>query len=570
MSADARLRHTGLRLLALVFWAVAAGGHAQEGDVLMQPSPVQAPAGPVTLVPLPEPDLARTEETVAQAVIGARQSLIERVASGSATADELGSAYGEIGELYHAQHFYGPATAAYENAERLQPDEFRWPYYQGILAHELRNELDKAVRAFERARAIRPEHPQTKVRLARVYLDLGRPADAQALLEQVADEEPVRAAALFTLGQVLVATRRYQEAIEVLNQALALSPQATRIHYLLGMAYRGAGDVDQARSHLAQHGTAQPELPDPLLEDLDRRLAGVQSLFFRATVAVRDGDFEQAIAAFEEALARDPDNVNGRISLARSHYLNGDMEAVGRILGEVLEQAPDNDLALFLMAVWLDDQGRREEALDYYRRTLAVTPDHPGAATYLADALMTQGAFAEAADYYRIVVRQVPDNRPAWMMWALALMRASDDHGPALAVLEEALAAFPDEVMFQYVLARLLAASPDAQVRDGARARRLAQALFDQSNVLENAETLAMAYAEDGAFDLAVSQQQNCVDAAKASWRLDLIPQLRANLALYEAGKASREPWPAHHPVFRPAPVDVYMVFREYPTRSAY
>jgi tetratricopeptide (TPR) repeat protein len=251
-------------------------------------------------------------------------------------------------------------------------------------------------------------------------------------------------------------------------------------------------------------------------------------------------------------------------------FLHGERELAVEELQRALAEAPEDDLALFLMGVWLEDRGRGDEAREYYRRALAVNPEHGGAAHYLANRLMLSGDYGRAAEHYRTVVEQFPDNEPAWMMLALALIRADPDHRRAVAVLEEGMAGLQQPVLLRSVLARLLAASPDERVRDGGRAREIAAALFAGANNLDNAETLAMAYAEDGDYGLAVKQQRKIIEAAKGAWRFDVVPRLEANLARYEAGEPCREPWASDDPVFRPAPVDAYMTFREYPTRRAY
>jgi hypothetical protein len=66
--------------------------------------------------------------------------------------------------------------------------------------------------------------------------------------------------------------------------------------------------------------------------------------------------------------------------------------------------------------------------------------------------------------------------------------------------LVEATRLHPDDPQLRHALARLLAAAPDDQVRDGARALSLAQGLLATDSTTELGETLAMAYAEVGSF----------------------------------------------------------------------
>ena len=60
--------------------------------------------------------------------------------------------------------------------------------------------------------------------------------------------------------------QQYAQAIKYLEAALALEPQASRIHYPLAMAYRGLGDRRNAEAHLRQRGDVEVPSADPLLE----------------------------------------------------------------------------------------------------------------------------------------------------------------------------------------------------------------------------------------------------------------------------------------------------------------
>jgi hypothetical protein len=124
--------------------------------------------------------------------------------------------------------------------------------------------------------------------------------------------------------------------------------------------------------------------------------------------------------------------------------------------------------------------------------------------------------------------------------------------------------------MLTYPLARLLATSPVAGVRDGERALRLAEQLFAQFNSLEHAEVLAMAQAEVGRFEDAAALQRNAVEATAAAGRFELLPRLQENLSRYESGQACRSPWADGDPIFQPAPIDAVAAFRNYPTVAAY
>jgi hypothetical protein len=103
-------------------------------------------------------------------------------------------------------------------------------------------------------------------------------------------------------------------------------------------------------------------------------------------------------------------------------------------------------------------------------------------------------------------------------------------------------------------LARLLVASPDADVRDATRAVGMLQALSQVLRDVSFGETIAMAMAEVGRFDEAVAWQRRSIDFARRAGHEELAEQMWNRLRLYEDRQPCREPWQAGDPIFLPSP----------------
>jgi tetratricopeptide (TPR) repeat protein len=506
---------------------------------------------------------------VQEALTAARSELGMLVDNPATPRETLAQSYGEMAGFYHAHHLYTTAEACYVNAETLAPTVFRWPYLLGYVYQQASNP-SAAVTAYQRALRIRPDYAPAKMRLAEVHLELNQPEPAEPLLRKLVDVDEVRAAALFRLGRLSFDRKDYQHAVNYYQQALEARPQATRIHYTLAMAYRGLGDVERARVHLQQRGDGEPRIEDPLVDDLGMLLKGARPHLFRAIESVRAGHYEDARRGFSEALAIDPDNVNARVSYARVLYLMGDRAGARRELEEVLRRDSNHALGNFLMGLLVEEAGSQEAALGYYHQTLTADPEHSGAHYLLGNVFMREGKFAVAAQHYLKTLEQEPDHYPARLMAAMASFKTGASCKHTRAWIEEGINRHPKDTKLAFVLARLLACCPDDSGRDGQRALELAQTLYDEFNALENAETLAMAYAEVGRFDDAAVLQQNAIEATVAAGAFFYLPRLEENLALYQNGRICRKPWSAGDTIFLPPEFDAYGPFREYPTLHAY
>src|SRR5262249_2369232 len=101
----------------------------------------------------------------------------------------------------------------------------------------------------------------------------------------------------------------------------------------------------------------------------------------------------------------------------------------------------------------------------------------------------------------------------------------------------------PTNIMALNNLAWLLAAAPDASIRNGPRAISVATKAVELSggNAPEYLSTLSAAYAESGDFAAAISTVQRALELPAAKARASLAESLKAKLKLYEAREPFRD-----------------------------
>ena len=138
------------------------------------------------------------------------------------------------------------------------------------------------------------------------------------------------------LGEIALRDGRFSEAVQYLEAALDRAPDAASVHYSLGMAYRGLGRLDQARSHLARRATSRLRPADPIVDALAALLRGERAQMILGRRAYEAGQFEEATAAFRKAVEASPSNAEARLGLGMALAQMGN--AAGAI--EQLEAAP--------------------------------------------------------------------------------------------------------------------------------------------------------------------------------------------------------------------------------------
>jgi len=296
------------------------------------------------------------------------------------------------------------------------------------------------------------------------------------------------------LGAAYLTLGRAEEAVAHLRRAVDLGRGSALP--VLGDALRRAGRASEALEVLRRAADARPD--DAFAQ---------RSLGFALAAA---GEMEQARARFERALVLDPRDLAARLGL-----------------GDVLLT-----------------EGHAEDALAQYSRAAEILPDLGEAQLGRGNALARLGRTAEARDAWREAVRLAPRLAAASVRLSQALF-AEGAYAEALAVLREAARLDPANLGLGYNVVLLLAAAPDAGVRDGPQALELARELERRAGVrAETLDAVAAALAECGRFEEAASTEARARAMASAAGDSALAAQIDQRLELYRRGEPYRLPRP--------------------------
>ena len=511
------------------------------------------------LLPVELPNVSGMHSSVQEQLRSAYRSL-EALESDRETALSVRSeAFGRLGMLLLAGDYLDAAEPSLRNASLLAPDQFRWMYYLGYLAQQ-QGDLARAARYFEQAHRVQPNDFPVLIRLITAYLDLGQPEAAEPFLDRVRVLGPDRQVVRYQQGRAAASKQDYTSAVEHFEAALRLDPKATIIHYPLAMAYRGLGDLEQASQHLNRSGGTTDggftggvmmDLADPLLAELVTVLRSPAVYRQLALEADANGDWLGAARQFEMAVEMEPEDTDLRVSLAMAYERAGQAVAALSELEVAVELDPQLAQAHYLMGTLYERAGRDQEALDRYRAAITYDPSSPEAQLLFANTLRRLGFVEASLAPYRQVLELDADTDEAQFGEALALVWLGR-HREARARLEEATSRQPGHPAFATALARLLAASPDAQVRNGRRAFELIEVVVENYKTTAVAETMAMALAELGEFRGAAEWQQLAMDVARDAGQSALAQEMSANLGLYQRGEPCRTPWRDDEPEHRP------------------
>jgi putative PEP-CTERM system TPR-repeat lipoprotein len=299
----------------------------------------------------------------------------------------------------------------------------------------------------------------------------------------------------------------YKAAIAELQQVLRAAPDATTARLLLGIALLSQGTLEQAEAELSKLLTEHPEniavrkalaqvylarqRPDAarrtLAEAGEPVRSDAQFDWLMATALIQTGSEKEGIDRLEKSVASMPNQVEGRIRLARAYLASGrTAEATAQLeslpqearnaevqrllffakvagkepaaakahIEQLLAANPKDASLAALAGEYSLGQGDLGSARAYLTGSLALEPDNVSVRLILAQLEARESKLDEAEKQLHRILEIEPGHQGAYLgLSGLALLRG--DRPQAMKVLEQAIAANPAAVETRLQLAQL-------------------------------------------------------------------------------------------------------------------
>ena len=182
---------------------------------------------------------------------------------------------------------------------------------EAIRLHQA-GQLDAAVPRYRRSLTLSPDQPDALQNLAGALNDLGRPAEALALLDRALALRPLYPIAHFTRGNALWALEQADDAIAAYGVALSQKPDFAAVFEARSLVLAGEGRFGDA---LADAEAALRLAPhDPYAHNA------------RGNALRALGRLEEAIGSYSRAIALAPDYADGQFNRAQSLLAAGRLD----------------------------------------------------------------------------------------------------------------------------------------------------------------------------------------------------------------------------------------------------
>src|SRR5579862_215614 len=323
--------------------------------------------------------------------------------------------------------------------------------------------------------------------------------------------------------------------------------------WYLGMLAPVAGVIQMGRESHADRYTYLPQIGVSILftwlaAELLPRGRGFLSVLALIALAAcarkQTAWWADSQTVWRHAISVTPNNALAYGNVGSDYYKKGALEEAILYFQEAAAIQPlDAEFQSNLAAAYLQ-AGRVDEAIAENRKAVGISPRLPGAYLDFGNALFQKGDLDGALAAFRKALDLQPDYPEASYCLALAFSRKGDPREAAL-YYEDALKGRPDYPEACNNLAHILAASPDASLRNAPKAVELAERaarLTAENPIILS--TLAAAYAEAGRFPDAIETAGHALELADGQGNAALAALLTRELQSYKAGSPWRDPTP--------------------------
>ena len=285
---------------------------------------------------------------VSALVVSARPSLAGDVVSVTTKSPEAAAAFAAGRDLADNLRL-AEAQEQFRKAMTLDPD-----FALAAASFGATTPGPEGDAAIERAVVLSAKLPDAERMLVQATAANRRGDDNEviALRRKLADMAPGDWHVQFDQGQILIASRKFDEAADAYQKAVALNPKAGAAYNSLGYARLAQNRHDDAIAAFKRYAEINPTEPNPA-DSLGEAL-------------LRAGRFEESEAAFQQALKISPSFYTAWEGIAKARAMRGDWPGSYQAADKARAAAtrPNDQVGLgFDQAWYLFAEGKKAEAL---------------------------------------------------------------------------------------------------------------------------------------------------------------------------------------------------------------
>lgn len=292
-------------------------------------------------------------------------------------------------------------------------------------------ELDKAEKAAEQVRSLRPDWVDAHILLSNILYRQGHKVEAMANLKSAVDRYPDNIRLRDYYARRLVDEKRYKEARDQFQALLESAPKHHDAEYALGLLAMQLHDLDGAQEHF-QH-----------LVDIKIRVP--EASYYLGQIAEQQDKQETAIHWYQ-AVTSGQYQIDAQIRIALIEARMGKVEQARDRLHEIQPESAQVEQRLYLAEGEILSQAKQyQEAFDLYNEALAKMPDNLSLLYARALSAERLDKIDTALADLKKIVEADPKNVQALNAYGYTLVDRTDRIKEGYKYVQQAYTAQPDD-----------------------------------------------------------------------------------------------------------------------------
>jgi len=301
--------------------------------------------------------------------------------------------------------------------------EAAW-YNMGVILKKM-GMIEEACKVYLHLINISPKYHSALFNLASIFHEVKHLPEAESYYRRFIEITPYHSGGNANLGAVLIDQGRFDEALPFCEKAVMLALNNIEARNNCAIIYAQRGQLDKAETAFKRILTMNPDYL-PASQNLEKLRAmraapeasadnqnELEALFKKGNAHLTNGQLEQAVDAYEQALTFKADVPEIYINMGMALTLMHQFAQAEAVLKRAIELNPKSAAAYLNLGNLYKDQSLYEPAVIAYKKAIAQHPDFFEALVNLGRVLSELSRQTEAMEAYQQALKLDPKKMAA-------------------------------------------------------------------------------------------------------------------------------------------------------------
>jgi tetratricopeptide (TPR) repeat protein len=273
-----------------------------------------------------------------------------------------------LGKIYVEQGKLTDAEKEFQKTLELVPDLLE-PRFELLKLYNNQNKNENVVQIYRDILERNPGNVRAAMELGYYHYAHGRTAEADEIFKKLGQRSISEFEVIIKTIQLYIDKKKYDEGIVILQGMQKAVPESPEIHHILGVAFYGKKENQNALGHFRK---VTPE--SRFYED---------AVIHAAFILSENKQNEEAIKLLKDAEKNEPENAEFKYYLGTFYEEEEQFEKAELAIQEAIKLEPDNPRYYFRLGVVYDKSNKKEASMDAMRKVISLDPKHSNALNYL-------------------------------------------------------------------------------------------------------------------------------------------------------------------------------------------